>query len=217
MKFTKEQAVEKLNQELTNNGKKTLRMSARTLEAQAENLMALVGDEEMELDAFVEKVKPMLDSMNANIEHDNSEFIKEYKKNHPGQEPPKSDPPKTDPPADDPNKELKELIAAMQKKLDEREEREALETKRSEIRKYLKDNKVDDDKWIDSVLSIATVGKDDNTEDKGKAFLELYNQSRASGEPITPRSPSSGGNQPSDQFADVRALLESEQGAGQGK
>ena len=169
MKFTKEQAVEKLNQELTNNGKKTLRMSARTLEAQAENLMALVGDEEMELDAFVEKVKPMLDSMNANIEHDNSEFIKEYKKNHPGQEPPKSDPPKTDPPADDPNKELKELIAAMQKKLDEREEREALETKRSEIRKYLKDNKVDDDKWIDSVLSIATVGKDDNTEDKGKA------------------------------------------------
>lgn len=217
MKFTKEQAVEKLNQELTNNGKKTLRMSARTLEAQAENLMALVGDEEMELDAFVEKVKPMLDSMNANIEHDNSEFIKEYKKNHPGQEPPKTDPPKTDPPADDPNKELKEQIAAMQRKLDEREEREALETKRSEIRKYLKDNKVDDDKWIDSVLSIATVGKDDNTEDKGKAFLELYNQSRASGEPVTPRSPSSGGNPPTDQFAGVRELLKAEQEAEKGK
>ena len=31
MKFTKEQAVEKLNQELTNSGKKPLRMSAKWL------------------------------------------------------------------------------------------------------------------------------------------------------------------------------------------
>lgn len=217
MKFTKEQAVEKLNQELTNNGKKTLRMSARTLEAQAENLMALVGDEEMELDAFVEKVKPMLDSMNANIEHDNSEFIKEYKKNHPGQEPPKTDPPKTDPPADDPNKELRELIASMQKKLDERDEREAVEAKRAEIRKYLKDNNVDDEKWINSVLSIATVGKDDSAEDHGKTFLDLYNQSRAGGAPVPPKSPTSGGTSSEDAFKEVRELLKAEEDAGKGK
>lgn len=215
MKFTKEQAVEKLNQQLTNNGKKPLRMSARTLEAQTETLMALVGDEEMELDAFVEKVKPSLDSVNANLEHDNSEFIKEYKKAHP--EPQPSVTPGSDPKDDDPNKELKEQLAAIQRQLQEREEKEAVTAKRAEIRKYLEDNNVKDSKWIDSVLSIATVGKDDDAEEKGKTYLGLYNQSRAGGAPVTPQSPSSGGTPDNDAFKDVRALLQAEEGAGQEK
>lgn len=208
MKFTKEQAVEKLNQELTNSGKKPLRMSARTLEAQTETLMALVGDEEMELDAFVEKAKPALESVNANLEHDNSDFIKEYKKNHPEPEPGK----KTleEGGKDDPLAKAMEQLAAIQKQLQDREDREAVTAKREEIRKYLEDNNVKDSKWIESMLSIATIGKDDDAEEKGKAYLGLYNQSRAGGSPITPRSPSAGGESGEDRFKAVRDLIKAE-------
>lgn len=214
MKFTKEQAVEKLNQTLTNNGKKPLRMSARTLEAQAETLMALVGDEEMELDDFVTKVKPMFDNVNSNMEKDQSDFIKEYKKAHP--EPVQQDPPKTepDPGKDDPLKKALEQIAEIQRQLQARDEELAIESKRSEIRKYLNDNNVTDAKWIDSVLAIATIGKDDDAEEKGKAYLGLYNQSRAGGAPITPKSPTAGGEPGNDTFKDVRAILQAEEEAG---
>ena len=214
MKFTKEQAVEKLNQLLTNNGKKTLRMSARTLEAQTETLMALVGNEEMELDDFTTKVKPMLDNVNSNMEKDQSDFIKEYKKAHPEpdpQKPPKQEP---DPNADDPLKKALEQVAEIQRQLQAREEAQAIETKRSQIRKYLEDNNVKDAKWIDSVFSIATVGKDDDVEEKGKTYLALYNQSRSGGAPITPKFPTVGGEPGADAFKEVRELLQAEEAAG---
>ncbi|MBO7684823.1 MAG: hypothetical protein J6Y20_04650 [Lachnospiraceae bacterium] len=216
MKFTKEQAVEKLNQKLTNGGKKTLRMSARTLEAQTENLMALVGDEEMELDAFVDKVSPMLESVNANLEHDNSEFIKEYKKNNPA--PKTDDGKKTDEgKQDDPLQKALDEVAAIKKQLQEREEKEAIEAKRREIRKYLEDNNVKDSKWIDSILSIATIGKDDDVEEKGKTYLGLYNDSKSEGKPITPKTPNSGGESGEDRFAAVRAAIKAEEEAGKGQ
>lgn len=215
MKFTKDQAVEKLNQELTNNGKKPLRMSARTLEAQAETLMALVGDEEMELDDFVAKVKASLESVNANIEHDNSEFVKKYKEDHPE----KKDDPKQDPKKeDDPDKTL---LDKLQQQIDElkaqnqkKEEDAAIESKRSEIRKYLSENNVKDSKWIDSILSIATIGKDDDAQEKGKSFLELYNSSNG-GSPVTPLAPNTGGGKnPDDLFSGVRALRKQEEAIG---
>ena len=212
MKFTKEQAVEKLNQVLTNNGKKSLRMSAKTLEAQTETLLALVGDEEMELDAFVEKVKGALESVNSNIEHDNSDFIKEYKKANP--KPAEPEPKGKEPGEEDPLKKALEQIADIQRQLQAREEQIAIEAKRSEIRKYLDTNNVKDDKWIDSVLSIATIGKDDNAEEKGKVYLELYNRSRAGGAPITPKTPTAGGESGDDSFAAVRAILKAEEEAG---
>ena len=192
MKFTKEQAVEKLNQTLTNSGKKPLRMSARTLEAHTENLMTLIGDDEMELDDFVTKVKPMLESVNANVEHDLSESIKEYEKNHP-QPKPGVEPPKPKDGDDDPMKKLQEQLATIQKQLQEQTDAKAVEVKKGEIRKYLDDNNVKDTKWIDSILSIATIGKDDDAEEKGKAYLALYNQSRQGGSSVTPGTPSSGG------------------------
>ena len=210
MKFTKEQAVEKLNQMLTNGGKKPLRMSTKTLNEHAENLMTLVADEEMELDDFVTKVKPMLENVNSNMEKDQSDFIKEYEKNHPAPKP--GDPKPGDPkPGDDPNKtaleKMQEQLNEMLRKQRENDEKAAIDAKRAEIRKYLGDNNVKDTKWIDSILSIASISKDDDAEEKGKAYLELYNQSRMGGEPITPGTPSTGGGpDPKDMFAAVREL-----------
>lgn len=202
MKFTKEQAVEKLNQVLTNGGKKPLRMSAKTLESQVETLLAFVSDEEMELDAFVDKVKDGLSAVNSNIEHDNSDFIKKYKEGHPDPKPTDS----KDPPKDDPNAELMRRIAELEKKEADRTEKAAIEAKRAEIKKYLSDNNVKNGKWIDSILKIANIGKDDDVEEVGKTYLGLYNESMQGGAPVAPGSPSPGDSGGKDTFAELREL-----------
>ena len=205
MKFTKEQAVEKLNQVLTNNGKKPLRMSAKTLESQVETLLAFVSDEEMELDAFVEKVKGGLSSINSNIEHDNSDFIKKYKEEHPDPTPAGGKTPEED--KDGPNAELLRRLEELERKETERTETAAIEAKRAEIKKYLGDKNVKNDKWIDSILGIATIGKDDDVEEKGNIYLELYNQSMQGGNPVPPGAPSPGGDGGgADAFAEIRAM-----------
>lgn len=204
MKFTKEQAIEKLNQELTNNGKKPLRMSARTLEGQVETLLSLVADEEMELDGFVEKVKGGLASINSNMEHDQSDFIKNYEKTHPANPPkPKPDEPQD---TDDEKAELLKRLEALEQKSKDQEAAAAIEAKRADIRKYLSDNNVKDEKWISSILGIATIGQDDDVEEKGKIYLDLYNQSIDHGEPAVPKTVTSGGDGGDDSFADVKAL-----------
>lgn len=215
MKFTKEQAVEKLNQMLTNGGKKPLRMSTKTLNEHAENLMELVADEEMELDDFVAKVKPMLENVNSNMEKDRSDFIKEYEKAHPApQEPATQEPAGKD---GDPNKvtieslqkQLDDIVAQQKKDL----ERAAIESKRAEIRKYLADNNVKDEDWIDSILTIANIGEDDDAEEKGKTYLNLYNKSKAGSEPITPFSPKPGGGaDPKDAFSELIELRKAREG-----
>lgn len=212
MKFTKEEAVEKLNQMLTNGGKKPLRMSTKTLNEHTENLMSLVADEEMELDDFIAKVKPMLENVNSNMEKDRSDFIKEYEKNHPKPEPKPGEPKPGEPkPGNEPDKsqldKLQEQIDQLVAQRDREAEERAVADKRAEIRKYLTDNNVKDEKWLDSFFAVVSIGKDDDVEEKGKSFLELYNKSKAGDEPLTPGTPSTGGgNDPKDMFAAVRAL-----------
>lgn len=208
MKFTKEEAVEKLNQQLTNGGKKPLRMSTKTLNEHTENLMSLVADDEMELDDFITKVKPMLENVNSNMEKDRSDFIKEYEKNH------STEPKPGEPKPGEPKPGEKSEIEKMREELDlikaqraKEEDERAVAAKRSEIRKYLTDNNVKDEKWIDSILSIANIGKDDDAEEKGKTYLEFYNKSHSPEESITPFTPKPGdGISPNDAFAGVRAL-----------
>ena len=203
MKFTKEEAVEKLNQALTNGGKKPLRMSAKTLESQVETLLAFVSDEEMELDAFVEKVKGGLSAVNSNIEHDNSDFIKKYKEEHPEPKPKETKP---EGGGDSPSDEVLRRLSELERERDERNERDAIAAKRSEIKQYLVDKNVKNAKWIDSILGIATIGKDDDVEEKGKVYLDLYNQSMQGGNPVSPGAPSPGDGGGADAFAELRQM-----------
>lgn len=202
MKFTKEQVVEKLNHVLTNGGKKPLRMSARTLESQVETLLAFVSDEEMELDAFVDKIKGGISDINSNIEHDNSDFIKKYKEEHPDPKP--ADPKPAEP--DDPLSKLREELAELKRAQAVKEEQEAIATKRDQIKRYLSDNNVKNAKWIDSMLSVATIGKDDDVEEKGKTYLNLYNESLQGGAPVPPGAPSPSDPNPQNAFAELKEL-----------
>lgn len=204
MKFTKEQAVEKLNQALTNGGKKPLRMSSRTLEGQVETLLSFITDEEMELDDFVEKVKGGLSSVNSNMEHDQSDFIKNYEKEHPA---PKTNPaPKEEPDPNDPNAALLKRLEELERRDREREDAVLIENKRAEIKKYLHDNNVKDEKWISSIFGISSIGKDDDAEERGKAFLDIYNQSLSKNSPLVPLSPKGGDESSAGAFDEVKAM-----------
>lgn len=195
MKFEKEEARQKLLASLTNDGKKPLRMSERTLSEQLETLTALVADDEMELDDFIQKVRPVLECVNSNVEHDVAEYIRQ----HPAPPAPPVQPsPAPAPAPEEPKHESKdpaikamqEEIARMRKEMEAEKKAALVDTKKSAIRKFLKENNVDDDEWVDKAMGLFSVGADEDVEARGKSMLELYNQQRGNVPPGGPKTPS---------------------------
>ena len=211
MKFTKEEAFEKLKGLLTNNGKKDLQMSERSVNEQLEVLMPLIANAEMELDDFIGKVKTSFEVMNSNAKKDNSDFIKEWEKNHPVAEPPKNDPPKNNEPSD--------AMAALLKRIDELEKKNAerdkeviLAQKRKDLLKAMKDKGIKDENWSKSFIEEISITEDFDVDAKADAYLKIYNKSQAgqTGSGSTPFGSSSNGGDPNrkDPLAAARAIIE---------
>ena len=211
MKFTKEEAFEKLKGLLTNNGKKDLQMSERSVNEQLEVLMPLIANEEMELDDFIGKVKTSFEVMNSNAKKDNSDFIKEWEKNHPVTEPPKNDPPQ--------NNEPNDAMAALLKRIDELEKKNAerdkevvLAQKRKDLLKAMKDKGIKDENWSKSFIEEISITEDFDVDAKADAYLKIYNKSQAgqTGSGSTPFGSSSNGGDPNrkDPLAAARAIIE---------
>lgn len=180
MKFTKEQAFEILRSNLTNGGKKTLRMSEKSINAQLDTLIPLVANDEMELNDFIEKVKPTFATMNSNAEKDNSDFIKQWKEQHPDSTP-------------DPNPEmnaLMERIAALEKENNENKLMAEVAEKRTELVAKMKEKGITDTEWIDSFLGEVTIDKNIDVEAKAESFLKIYNKTKSVVNPSqTPQIP----------------------------
>lgn len=211
MKFTKEEAFEKLKGLLTNNGKKDLQMSERSVNEQLEVLMPLIANDEMELDDFIGKVKASFEVMNSNAKKDNSDFVKEWEKNHPVAEPPKNDPPKNNEPSD--------AMAALLKRIDELEKKNAerdkevvLAQKRKDLLKAMKDKGIKDENWSKSFIEEISITEDFDVDAKADAYLKIYNKSQAgqTGNGSTPFGSSSNGGDPNkkDPLAAARAIIE---------
>lgn len=211
MKFTKEEAFEKLKGLLTNNGKKDLQMSERSVNEQLEVLMPLIANEEMGLDDFIGKVKSSFEVMNSNAKKDNTDFVKEWEKNHPVTEPPKNDPPKNNEPSD--------AMAALLKRIDELEKKNAerdkevvLAQKRKDLLKAMKDKGIKDENWSKSFIEEISITEDFDVDAKADAYLKIYNKSQAgqTGNGSTPFGSSSNGGDPNkkDPLAAARAIIE---------
>ena len=211
MKFTKEEAFEKLKGLLTNNGKKDLQMSERSVNEQLEVLMPLIANEEMELDDFVGKVKTSFEVMNSNAKKDNSDFIKEWEKNHPVTEPPKNDPPKNNEPSDA-MAALLRRIDELEKKNAERDKEVVLAQKRKDLLKAMKDKGIKDENWSKSFIEEISITEDFDVDAKADAYLKIYNKSQAgqTGSGSTPFGSSSNGGDPNkkDPLAAARAIIE---------
>lgn len=216
MKFTKEEAFESLKGILTNNGKKTLRMSEKSINRQLESLMPLIANEEMELKDFVDKVKDTFSVMNSNAEKDNSDFVKQWEKDHPqvNPEPPKADEPKPD-----------DAMAKMLKRLEELESREAardkeakMSQKKKDLLKAMKDKGIKDEQWSKDLVAEISLTEDFDVEAKADSYLKLYNKSQAASagnNGATPAGTSnSGGNREAHRFDYLKKDFEREQERG---
>lgn len=207
MKFTDEEAFEKLKGILTNNSKKPLRMSEKSVKKQLEILMPLVANEEMELSDFVDKVKDTFSVMNSNAEKDNADFVKQWEKNHPTP----TVPPNPDNKPDEPDAQM----VALQKRLEEleaketaREKERAVSQKRSDLLKAMKEKGIKDEQWAKDFIAEIAITDDFDIDSKAEAYLKIYNKSQASTTTTTtPGSSTGDGNQPKDLLADAKKVM----------
>lgn len=213
MKFTKEEAFESLKGILTNNGKKTLRMSEKSINRQLESLMPLIANEEMELKDFVEKVKDTFSVMNSNAEKDNSDFVKQWEKDHPQTNP---EPQKPNEPQPD------DAMAKMLKRLEELENREAardkeakMSQKKKDLLKAMKEKGIKDEQWSKDLVAEISLTEDFDVEAKADSYLKLYNKSQAASagdNGATPAGTSnSGANREAHRFDYLKKDFEREQ------
>ena len=185
MKFTKEQAFEKLKGFLTESGKKPLRMTELSLNRQLDTLMPILADDETELDDFFEKSKESFKIMNSNVEFDNSNFAKnfekefkeQWEKDHTNQETNKDE-------GGEGEKEgLSKAVLDRLKKLEEKDamyEAEKIKTeKRSELLKKLKEKKVDDTEWLNAYVKKLPINGDTDIDAEVDDALTLYNRSNS--------------------------------------
>lgn len=208
MKFTKEQAFESLKGILTNNGKKTLRMSEKSVNKQLDTLIPLVSNDEMELADFVEKVKPTFETMNSNAEKDNSDFVKQWEKDHPTVTPPKDKEPN---PKDDPNlqalNDALKRLEALEAENAESKKAKAISQKREELVAAMEKEGVKDKKWINSFLSEVSITEELDVDKKAKAYAKFYNKDN-SRTPYNVVPGDTGGNRDKgDPFKDVTAHI----------
>ena len=203
MNFTKEQAFEKLKGLLTNNGKKALRMSERSIDAQLDALIPLIANDDMELDDFIEKVKSSFTVMNSNVEKDNSDFVKKWEREHK-----KNDDDDDDGKAPDANEALLKRIEELEKRDEERSMASKIETKKNELASALKSKGVKSEAWIRDILSEIDVREDTDVEVRTEALLKLYNKSNVVVDnDTTPLSTSSKRKDLEESLSDVRDLI----------
>lgn len=202
MKFTKDEALEKLKGILTVDSKKPLRMSEKSLERQLETLMPLVADDEMELDAFVEKVKVSFETMNSNAEKDNADFVRKWNEEHKTDKGGNGEGNKGSGP-DIPEELLNRLKSLEEKELAREAEREQSRLRR-ELKKTLKEKGVSDDEWCDLMIGETSLDKDTDISAKAESLLKIYNrQESIINTDVTPHGASRSGKALEESFAKI--------------
>lgn len=194
MKFTKEEAFEKLKSELTKGGK-TLRLTERTINEMLDTLIPLVGNDELELDDFSNNVFTAFNTANGNMEKDYSDFVKNYK------------------PAQTRKSEIdNDVISTMKAKLDEfeaafeqKKKDEAIAKITKTLRSTLKEKGVKDEEWLDNFIPEINITEDFDIESKVTSFVKLYNKSKSDAPAgITPLTPANNKNDLSKLWDDLK-------------
>lgn len=184
MKFTKEQAFEKLKGELTKGGK-SLRMTDRTINAMLDTLIPLIVNDETELDKFVTDTLPSFVGANGNMEHDYADFVKNYK---PAPDPNPNPNPKPNP-NDDVLSEMRKKLEEMEKTLREEQLQKTINDVKVRLKDAMKTKGIKEEKWIEKYVSEIGLTADLDVDAKAASALEIYNLSQAAAQPPTPYIP----------------------------
>lgn len=193
MKFTKDEAYKELVARMTAKGEK-LNLSERTMKRQLETLIKHVANDEMELNDFVKEVLDDFKELDGQYRKDNSDFIKEWEKTHPQNEPKSKEEPKPNE-GDDAMAKLLARIDELEKKDADREREKTLSKTKGELKKSLKAKGIKNDEWIDLMLQKVNVSEDFDMDAETEYYLKLYNKSEAeTGGAYPPKPASNGGS-----------------------
>jgi len=211
MKFTKQEAFEKLKGILTESGKTPLHMSERSINEQLDTLMPLIANDEMELDAFVEKVTSTFKTMNANAKNDQSAFVNDWKVKHPEEKPPQNTPPANETPE---MKAMRERLEALEQRETQRQNTQTIEEKKKQILSKLKEKGIKNEEWCNGMIAEIAIDKDTDVDTKVNNLVAFYNKTKADTRGgYTPRGGVGGGEQQKGEWDDVRKERETQIGS----
>ena len=209
MKFTKEDAYKELVRIMTEKGEK-LNLSERSINEHLDNLMPLLANDETELNAFVQQILPLMKTADANIRHDVSVGIADFKKGYK---------PTTEPTTtitknnggeggsgDSSNDELINRLTALEEKLKKSEEESKIKSIKTNFIAKAKEKGVSDEEWLKDYVDEINIGSDIDIDAKVESCLKFFNKSKAQfGGDITPKN--AGGNVDDKYMASVISQL----------
>lgn len=204
MKFTSTELFELLKAKISNNGKKNLAVSDRTLNGYVNRLYKRLGKredaEELELDDVVSEYLDDVQEMDNNIRNDNSKFVKTWQEDHP--EP--KDPKKTEP--TDKLDLLLQEIEGLKKEREADRAAKAIQEKVASLRSALKAKSVDNEEWINEQLKLVPVNLGTDVDALTESLVGIYNKFNAkTPEDLGPQK--AGGKEEKTDFSDVVTIL----------
>ena len=209
MKFTKEDANKELVRLMTENGEK-LNLSERSINEHLDNLMPLLANDETELNAFVQQILPLMKTADANVRHDVSVGIADFKKGYkPTTEPITKNTKNNDGEGgggDSSNGDLLNRIAALEDKLKKSEEESKIKSIKMNFIAKAKEKGVSDEEWLKDYVDEINIGTDIDVDAKVESCLKFFNKSKAQlGGLVTPKP--GGGNVDDKYMASVISQL----------
>lgn len=204
MKFTKKEAYESLVADLTKTGK-TLALSERTINEQLDSLITLVVTDETELVDFLSKVKPMVKSMNANLEKTNADFVKKYQEENPVVKPVDPVVPPVIPAADAATQALQARLDALEAKEQAAEKAKTLSGVRNTLLAKMKEKGITDEDWAKEYISEVNITEDFDVDGGADRYLKVFNKLKANFDPNATPLGAIGGGEPQNKFDDVIA------------
>ena len=212
MKFTKEELEKKFTADLSNNGKKVMALSTRSLSDYSTRLYGrlekMANADELELADVVKEYLPDLESLDGNVRKDNSDFIKKWKEDHPEEGGNGGNGGNGGGNATDEKiaKLLKEFETLKAEREADKKEKAILE-KRKSLKEALKAKKVEDQEWIDSQLDLIHIDAETDVDSLTEKLVSNYNKYGASTQPSVTPGAAGGNSKPEDDFGDVLSLI----------
>lgn len=187
MKFTEQEAYEKIVAKLTNDGKKPLQASEKSLRSLISGYIDKNADEEMDLNVFIDKNYFYFDVFNNNMNNEKAvlakekaDFAKEYQEKH------KVEIQASTPKAPE-NKDvesatvLEQIQAQLNQLIAERESVKRateLASKKAQLLAKMTEKGIKDEAWANKFLSKIDLEKVEDIETESASYLELYNKTQ---------------------------------------
>lgn len=203
MKFTKEDANKELVRLMTEKGEK-LNLSERSINEHLDNLMPLLANDETELNAFVQQILPLMKTADANVRHDVSVGIADFKKGYKPTQTQNNDGEGGS--GDSSNDDLLNRLAALEEKLKKSEEESKIKSIKMNFIAKAKEKGVSDEEWLKDYVDEINIGADVDIDAKVESCLKFFNKSKAQlGGDVTPKN--AGGNVDDKYMASVISQL----------